>query len=93
MKAMISAAYFAACALGIAGWAFMLARAENDKGQYWAGLMSGLLAMGTAWTASFSLLRTDLAVCAYYVGVFVSLRIALEIGFSFSAIVCGDETA
>jgi hypothetical protein len=83
--------FFAALALGIAGAAYSLARRENDKGQYWAALVSGMMAMVIAWTAGYALLKTDIAQATYYVGVFVSLRIALEIGFSFSAIVCRDE--
>lgn len=87
---MINALYFAAGALAIAGGAFSLARIENDRGQYWAGLISGLLALATACTAGFSLLRTEIATASYYVSVFVALRIAMEVGFSFSAIVCHD---
>src|SRR5580700_5178014 len=81
---------YATVALVIAGSAHVHAKHANEHGNHWTGLISALMAMATVWSAGFALLRTEIGAGVYFIGVFLSLRIGLELGYSFSAIICPD---
>lgn len=76
---------------GLAVWtAYVEANSANEEGHYWTGMVSGLLGAGTLGIGVFGLLRTDIAIAGLVLGLFMSVRLAIELGFSFSEIISPD---
>ena len=72
------------------GVAYQHADRENERGHYWAALISGVVAIWTLGIAEFDLISTNIATGALFVGLPLLFRIAPEVGFSLSEIICPD---